>query len=179
MAESTSWRTAGNRFLFFLLNMLGIFILLVPTTMMPSSLVWPEVMLLLTFALVLRSPESVPVWLIWGCFILSDVLLSQPLGLGAFIALLASQFLKRNSPAFVEMLFLGEWFSISLLVIAASLAREFLLIITLAERTPWWGIASQVGLSIIVYPAVVGVVSVLFRATKTEENMSYPVRRTT
>lgn len=179
MASSTSWRVAGHRALFFALSMAGIFVLLVPVSMMPSNVVWPEVMLLAVFALTIRAPEIVPYWLVGIVFLLADFLLSLPLGLGVLIALLSSQFLLRNRPAFFEMLFLGEWFSISLLLIAASIVREVLLAITLAERTPWWGWFSQIGLSILIYPLIVGLVTVLFRVTKVEESISFPIRRRT
>ncbi len=179
MNGDTPLRIAGNRLLYFALGVFGIFVLLVPISMVPNGMIWPQVMLMVSMALVIRNPVYVPFWLIGFLFLISDILLAHPMGLGAFIALLACEFLRRNRPAFVEMLFFGEWFSIGLILLAAGLLSRFLLVVTFAETTPWWAFMVQLSLSILVYPLVVGAISVMFKVSKVQETISHPVRRPT
>lgn len=178
MDKTSPKRILANRALYFCLGMLGIFAMLTPIAMTPSVFLWPEVMLLMAFALIIRNPVFVPFWLIGLVFLIGDILLARPLGLGAFTAVLATEFLRKNRPAFVEMLFLGEWFSIAILLLAVGIVRALLLAITLAEGIPFWAYMSQYGLSVLAYPIIVGLVSLLFKATKAEETPSHPVRRT-
>jgi rod shape-determining protein MreD len=177
MGKISPARIVGNRVLYFAIGMVGIFIMLTPITMAPSTFFWPEVMLLIAFALIIRNPIFAPFWLIGFVVLIGDMLLARPLGLGAFTAVLATEFLRRNRPAFVEMLFLGEWFSIALLLLATGILRTFLLAITLAESVPFWGFVTQLGLSILAYPVVVGIVVLVFKARKSEDVISHPVRR--
>tara|TARA_R110002096_G_scaffold119038_8_gene257808 strand:+ start:13661 stop:14206 length:546 start_codon:yes stop_codon:yes gene_type:complete len=178
MDKVTPSRIAGNRLLFFALAMIGVFILLVPVSLTPGIFVWPEIMLLISCALVIRRPEYAPYWLIGFVFLISDFLLVRPIGLGAFIALLATEFLRRNRPAFVEMMFLSEWLGIFLLLLSAGVLRSVILFLTLAERIPLWAFGAQIGLSVVIYPLVVAFVGLVFKVTKIEETISHPVRRT-
>jgi len=177
--KETPAQIIGNRFLFLGLNLLGIFLLLVPISMMPSNIAWPQISLLACLALILRCPAYVPYWLVGIAFLLSDFLLSQPMGLGAFIALAATEFLRRNRPAFIEMLFLGEWFGICMIMLAAGIVRALLLAVSLADGMSIIAFAQQFGLNVIAYPFVVFLVQILFRVNKNQETVSHPVRKAT
>ncbi len=106
-------------------------------------------------------------------FLLSDFLLTQPLGLNTFVILFITEFLRQNRLNFIEMLFLSEWFNIALLLLAAGFMRELLLIATLSEHMPTLTIVSKVGLSIFIYPILVGLVNIIFRVRKAHKNTSY------
>jgi len=177
--KETPAQIIGNRFLFLALNLIGMFLMLVPISMMPSTISWPQVSLLACLALVLRCPVYVPYWLVGLVFLLSDLLLSQPMGLGAFIALAATEFLRRNRPAFVEMLFLGEWFAISMIMLVAGLVRALLLMVSLADGISIMAFAQQFGLNVIAYPLVVFLIQGVFRVNKTQDPISHPVRKAT
>lgn len=178
MKQISPMRVAGNRFLFFGLSVFGMLILLIPVSMLPQGIVWPQIALMAAMALVIREPVYVPFWLVGFVFLISDFLLAQPLGLGAFLAVLACEYLRRNRSAFLEMLFLGEWFGIAMIMLGIGLLRRILLVTTLGETVPWWAYGVQLGLSILTYPLVVGAVNLVFRVSKAQETVSHPVRRT-
>jgi rod shape-determining protein MreD len=179
MKQVSPMRIMGNRFLFFGLSVLGILILLIPVSMLPQGIVLPQIAFMATMALVIRDPIFVPFWLVGIVFMIGDFLLAQPLGLAAFLAVLASEYLRRNRSAFLEMLFFGEWFAISVILLTAGLLGRLLLAITLAETVPWWAFGLQLGFSIATYPLIVGAVNVIFGVSKDQETVSYPVRRAT
>ena len=179
MKQATPMQIVGNRALFLGLSALGILFLLLPISMLPNGIIWPEMTFLAAMALVIRNPKYVPFWLLGFVFLASDFLLAQPLGLGAFIAVFACEYLRRNRGAFLEMLFFGEWFGIAVILFIAGIIRRLLLAITLAETVPWWAFGVQLGLSILCYPIVVGAISVLFRVSKAQETVSHPVRPAT
>jgi cell shape-determining protein MreD len=121
----------------------------------------------------------VPFWLIFLTFILSDFLLTKPLGLNTFLVLIITEFVRRNRPAFVEMLFLSEWLVISIILFFASLLKEILLILSLSERNGWIETLQQIGVDIFMYPIVVIFVRIVFQVKKTEKSISYSIRNRT
>lgn len=108
MKRATPMQIVGNRALFLSLSMLGILFLLLPISMLPKGIIWPEITFLAAMALVIRNPKYVPFWLLGFVFLASDFLLAQPLGLGAFIAVLACEYLRRNRSAFWKCCFLAN-----------------------------------------------------------------------
>jgi rod shape-determining protein MreD len=179
MKQATQMQIFVNRALFLGLSILGILFLLVPVSLLPNGIIWPEITFMAAMALVIRNPKYVPFWLIGFVFLISDFLLVQPLGLGAFLAVLACEYLRRNRAAFLEMLFFGEWFGIALILLFAGLLRRILLVVTLAETVPWWAFGVQLGISILLYPVIVGAITVIFKVSKAQETISHPVRRAT
>ena len=175
MIKNYRYRIILNQFLFFFIFVLGLFILLSPITLLPTNILLPETTLLITLILIIRSPDYVPFWLIFLTFILSDFLLTKPLGLNTFIVLIITEFVRRNRPAFVEMLFLSEWLVISIILFFASLLKEILLILSLSERNGWIETLQQIG----VYPIVVILVRIVFQVKKTEKSISYSIRNRT
>jgi rod shape-determining protein MreD len=179
MKQATPAQIIGNRALFLGLSMLGILFLLLPISMLPKGIIWPEFTFMAAMALVIRNPKYVPFWLIGFVFLISDFLLAQPLGLGAFIVVFACEYLRRNRGAFLEMLFFSEWFGIAVILFIAGILRRLLLAVTLAAPVPWWAFGVQLGLSVLSYPIVVGAISAMFRVSKAQETVSYPVRPST
>ena len=179
MAKSTSWQITLNRLLYFMIALIGIFLLLIPVSIFPNNLISPEIIFIVTLALIIRNPDYVPFWLIGIVFLLSDFLLTQPLGLNTFVILFITEFLRQNRLSFIEMLFLSEWLNIALLLLAAGFMRELLLIATLSEHMPTLTIISKVGLSIFIYPILVGLVNIIFRIRKAHKNTSYSLRPNT
>ena len=171
MIKNYRYRIILNQFLFFFIFVLGLFILLSPITLLPTNILLPETTLLITLILIIRSPDYVPFWLIFLTFILSDFLLTKPLGLNTFIVLIITEFVRRNRPAFVEMLFLSEWLVISIILFFASLLKEILLILSLSERNGWIETLQQIGVDIFMYPIVVILVRVVFQVKKTEKSI--------
>ena len=87
MIKNYRYRIILNQFLFFFIFALGLFILLSPITLLPTNILLPETTLLITLILIIRSPDYVPFWLIFLTFILSDFLLTKPLGFKHFYSI--------------------------------------------------------------------------------------------
>jgi len=68
-----------------------------------------------TIVWVLRSPGSAPVWMIIPFAILADILLSGPVGLGAFFLLLATELVRGNKLNLRELHFLFQWLAVWLI----------------------------------------------------------------
>jgi hypothetical protein len=163
MIKNYRYRIILNQFLFFFIFVLGLFILLSPITLLPTNILLPETTLLITLILIIRSPDYVPFWLIFL----------------TFIVLIITEFVRRNRPAFVEMLFLSEWLVISIILFFASLLKEILLILSLSERNGWIETLQQIGVDIFMYPIVVILVRIVFQVKKTEKSISYSIRNRT
>ena len=84
--------------------------------------------------------------------------------------------MRRNRPAFIEMLFFSEWLLIAIILLLASLSKQILLIFTLSERQNWINIFPQIGVDILIYPIIVGLVRIIFKVKKSEESISYSIR---
>ena len=95
------------------------------------------------------------------------------------MAVLGWEYWGRNRSAFLEMLFLGEWVGIGIILLLTGILSRVLLAVTLEETVPWWAFGVQLGLSILCYPIIVAAISVTFRVSKAQETVSHPVRRTT
>jgi len=179
MIKTYKSRVIFNQFLFFCIFAVGHFILLAPITLLPVDILIPEVTLLITLAVIIRNPDYIPFWLIFLIFFLSDFLLTKPLGLNTFIVLIITEFVRRNRPAFIEMLFLSEWLIISIVLFFASISKQILLILTLTERSAFVDVLQQLGLDIFIYPIIVILVRIVFQVKKSEKSISYSIRSRT
>jgi rod shape-determining protein MreD len=139
---------------------------LMPLDVAPAPLPGPDVILAVTFAWLIRRPAYVPAWLIAGLFLLLDLLLQRPPGLGALTVLLATEFLRRRHAATRALPFLLEWAVVTGVLLAMVAAMQAMLALTLTPRPP-------LGLDIIralftaaIYPAAVGATAWLFRVRR-------------
>ena len=64
MIKSYKTKVLLNQSLYFLIFILGHFILLAPISLVPVNILLPEIMLLITLVLIIRNPDYVPIWLI-------------------------------------------------------------------------------------------------------------------
>ncbi|GLQ36250.1 hypothetical protein GCM10007939_25340 [Amylibacter marinus] len=179
MDKASPLRIASMRLLFIGLCFMVIFMQLIPISMTPQSIVWPDVILLAALALVIRRPSYVPFWALGIVFLLCDFLLSRPLGLNSFLGLIVSEMVRRNRAAFREMVFLVEWASVAGLLLGAAIAKEALLFLTFSDVTPWFDWLIQLGVSILCYPLMVITVSTLFWAWKSQPPISKVFGRAT
>ena len=175
MIKTYKTKVLLNQSLYFLIFILGHFSLLAPISLVPVNILLPEIMLLITLVLIIRNPDYVPIWLIFLVFMLSDFLLTKPLGLNTFITIIITEFVRRNRPAFIEMLFFSEWLLIAIILLLASISKQILLIFTLSERQNWINIFPQIGVDILIYPIIVGLVRIIFKVKKSEESISYSI----
>ncbi|WP_341367254.1 hypothetical protein [Yoonia sp. BS5-3] len=82
MADQTDPRIWINRGVFLLVAFLIVVAQLVPLDMRPASWSWPDLLLAMTLAWVVRKPDYAPVALIAALFLMTDLLLHRPPGFG-------------------------------------------------------------------------------------------------
>lgn len=122
-----------------------------------TNRVWvgPDLLIAFAFAWSLRRPEYVPALLLAAIFLLSDLLLQRPPGLWALLALLACNNLRNRSRSLRDATFGAEWIAVSLLLVGILLMNRIVLTILLVQPPQLRLSLMELGMTILVYPAVV------------------------
>lgn len=134
----------------------------------PGAIAWPgpDWLVALAFAWVLRRPEQVPVLIVAALMLTADILLLRPIGLGAAIAVVATEAARRREPRWRDQGFLVEWLGVATLIVMMVLADRvirtlFLIPPTLAPLPPLGQDILRLIATIAAYPLVVVVTHVL------------------
>ena len=103
----------------------------------PGAVGWPgpDWLLALTFAWVLRRPEQVPVLTLAAVMLAADVLLLRPLGLGAAVAVAATEAARRREQRWAERGFAAEWLRVAALMAMMMLAGRVLHVLFVIPAT--------------------------------------------
>ena len=157
MNEQTLTRLWGMRLTFALVVCVILFFYLLPLDTTPRQWVGPDLLLAFAFAWSLRRPDYVPAWALAGLFLLADLLLQRPPGLWALMALLACENLKGRARGLRDGSFASEWLTVSLVLVAVSIAYRAGLAITFVERPPFGLSIFELIMTILFYPVVVAV----------------------
>ncbi|PKP84314.1 MAG: rod shape-determining protein MreD [Alphaproteobacteria bacterium HGW-Alphaproteobacteria-2] len=168
MIDPRTSRIWAYRGLYALLCGTIVLALLLPVELFRAVLPWPDLMLALTFAWLLRRPAYVPPLLIAVVFLLADLLLQRPPGLHSLAVLLATEFLRARVLAVRDRRFGYEWALAGGTMLALMFAERVLAAVVFAGSPPLSGVAVQLGLTILAYPAVVLFSNLIFRVTKAE-----------
>ena len=166
MAEerSNSWWLIPTGYALF--GFLLIFIALVPQSLIPNRFSGPNLILALSFAMVIRRSRILPVWLVALVALIGDFMLSRPLGLNTFLTVIAVEIIRANRLSFLDMFFMMEWLFIGLMIIIMALAQQFMLGFVLLPGFPWVTVLWQVSLTILCYPLMVLMAQILFRLNR-------------
>lgn len=122
------------RALFVALAGLVAFVQLLPLNPGPGQIPGPDVLVLLTFAWVLRRPEYLPVWLIAPVFLMADFLFMRPPGLWSGLVVIASEMLRNRVGAVREYPFVGEWLLVAAVILGMTLADRLVLTILAVDQ---------------------------------------------
>ncbi|MDU8945489.1 rod shape-determining protein MreD [Ovoidimarina sediminis] len=155
MAEVVVTRRFRHWCLFLVLSFLVIFTRLLPLDAGPGRLPGPDLLVCLAFAWVLRRPAYVPVAMIAGVILLTDILFLRPLGLWAFCVVLGSEVLRRREPFTRDLPFLLEWLMVGMVIVIMTLGYTLILAV-FAVSQPSIGLTLiQMIATILAYPLVV------------------------
>lgn len=128
----------------------------------PGSEGWPgpDWLLALTLAWVLRRPEQVPVVTVAGVMLLADILLLRPIGLGAAIAVVATEAARLREQRWAQHGFLAEWLRVAALMALMTLASRvlhtlFVIPVTLAPLPAFGQDMLRLIATIGAYPVIV------------------------
>jgi rod shape-determining protein MreD len=129
---------------------------LLPLQTLPRGWAMPDFVLLLAMTWSVRRPEFTPPALLAVMFLLGDLLLSRPPGLGAALMLMACGHLQRRSNRLNLAGFSAEWSRVALLILGIMLLERIILAITFLPVPSLKLSALQGFASMVSYPLVVG-----------------------
>ncbi|CAM4336845.1 rod shape-determining protein MreD [Palleronia rufa] len=155
MVDPLTLRRWSFRALFAALALLVIFVRILPYHVGEDNWPAPDLLVLLTFAWVLRRPDYAPVWLIALTGLFADVVFVQPLGLWTLLTVLGADFLRRRHHATAGQPFPIEWLTVSLVLLAMHLGQTLILGILLVPQPPVGATGLRLLISVLAYPLVV------------------------
>jgi rod shape-determining protein MreD len=130
---------------------------LLPLNLVPRTYATPDILLAVTAAWAARRPDSLPVLVVVGVFLLADFLFQRPPGLFAALVLLMTEWLRRRSPRLRKGSFLGEWAAVGTGIAAVTLTNRLVLALLLTPQAPLGLTLIQLLLTIALYPVIAGV----------------------
>lgn len=145
----------GMRGLYVFLTVLVLFLHLLPLNTPPDRWPFPDILIALTFAWVLRRPDYVPTLLIAGVMLMSDLLLQRPPGLMAALVVIGAAYLRSAAPGMRDSGFVGEWTSVSVVITAIFLTNRIVLSVLSVEQTALAPVVVQLVLTVLAYPLIV------------------------
>jgi rod shape-determining protein MreD len=166
MADAIVPRRWRLRALYGVLGFLVIFTRLLPLDTPPGQWPGPDVLLLLTYAWVLRRPEAVPVTLVTAMVLLTDVLFMRPLGLWTACVILGLEFLRARAIIARDIPFLGEWLMVSATILAITMLNALVLALFVVLQPALGQVLMQSIATVLTYPVVVLFSSKLFGIRK-------------
>lgn len=156
----------GMRLLFVLLALLILFFHLLPLDPAPSNWAGPDVLVATVFAWAVRRPEYVPILLVAGVMLLADLMLQRPPGLWSVLVVCAAEWLKSRERRHRETTFALEWLTFAgTLIVITIIYRTVMMVLILAPGTLMLSFL-QLLMTILSYPAVVGVSYFVFGVRK-------------
>lgn len=140
----------------------GVFLIvfgrLLPLDTTGTSLPGPDLILLFTYALVLRRPDALPVAMVAAVILMTDVLFFRPLGLWTACVIIGLEILRAREPLSRDMPFLGEWVMVGAMIVAITVLNMAVLTLFGVIRPTLGRELLQMIVTVFSYPAVVLVV---------------------
>ncbi|WP_420585113.1 rod shape-determining protein MreD [Ruegeria sp.] len=145
----------SKRGLYLFLAALILFLHLLPLDTKPDRWPFPDLLIALTFAWVLRRPEFVPTLLVAVVMLMADLLLQRPPGLLAALVVMGAAYLRSAAPGMRDMGFAGEWSTVAVVITAVFMLDRVILAILSVQQAALGPVVVQVVLTIAVYPVIV------------------------
>ena len=149
---SHKWAMRG---LYGALAVFVLFLHLLPLETQPDRWPFPDFLIVLTFAWVLRRPDYVPTVLVALVMLLADLLLQRPPGLLAALVVLGAAYLRSAAPGMRDAGFVAEWMSVSAVVAGVFLGNRVILAILSVDQAALLPVMIQLVLTILAYPVIV------------------------
>ncbi|MEO3416817.1 rod shape-determining protein MreD [Roseovarius sp. CAU 1744] len=154
------------RIVYLLICLVLLFVQLLPLDTVPKVWAAPELVVVVTFAWVLRRPEYAPPFLIAMIFLLADLLVQRPPGLWAALVLLGSETLRNRAPGLRDLTFPVEWLTVTTTLIVMTLGYRIILGVTVVDQAPLGLSLIQLVMTLIAYPVVVLITQTVFGVRK-------------
>jgi rod shape-determining protein MreD len=129
---------------------------LLPLGAVPRGWAAPDVLLAVTLGWAARRPDTLPVLLVGGVFLLADLLFQRPPGLYTALVIVATEWLRRRSQGLRKGGFLAEWVAVAGTAAAVEVVNRLFLGAAMTPQAPLGLTLIQVLLTIALYPAIAG-----------------------
>jgi rod shape-determining protein MreD len=163
MVDPKALRRWTNRALYVALCALLIFLDILPISVEAGRYPGPDLMLALTFAIVMRRPRHLPAPLIAAVFLATDLLYMRPPGLWTAIVVLGTEYLRVHQSVNEETPFVTEWLTVAGTLLAMLLAYRTVLWLTMVPQPPLTMAAAGAAATLLAYPLTVLVVRQVLR----------------
>ena len=147
---------------FLTLALVIVFALLLPLDTLPRAWVGPDLLLLVTLVWVGRRPDHVPLPVVAGLFLLTDLLFLRPPGLWTALVVILTEVLRARARGLRGMPFLAEWVTVGIGVVAITVAWRFGHAIALVPQAPPLLAIIQTAMTILCYPLAAGLAYLAF-----------------
>ncbi|WP_347266350.1 rod shape-determining protein MreD [Paracoccus sp. (in: a-proteobacteria)] len=158
MIEPARRQRLAGQALFAALFLAILFWRLLPLPLAPGRAAWPGPDLGLCLALlwVLRRPQNLPVLTVALLFLVADVLLMQPIGLGAAIAVIGTEAARTREQRWRQLPFMVEWLRVAILLALMMLTNRFLMSVTFLPLPALGMVIVHYLATVAVYPPLAG-----------------------
>ncbi len=143
-----------KRGLYIALAVLVMFLHLLPLDSKPDRWPFPDILIALTYAWVLRRPEYVPILAIAFVMLMADLLLQRPPGLMAALVVLGAAYLRNAAPGMRDGGFVSEWTNVGAVITAVFVLNRVILAILSVQQATLGPVVIQVVLTIAAYPVI-------------------------
>ncbi|SDX11680.1 rod shape-determining protein MreD [Ruegeria halocynthiae] len=144
-----------KRSLYVALSVFVLFLHLLPLDAKPDRLPFPDVLIALTYAWVLRRPEYVPILMIAIVMFTADLLLQRPPGLLAALVVLGAAYLHSAAVGMKDTGFVSEWTTVGAVITVVFVLNRLILAILSVQQATLGPVVAQVVLTIAIYPVMV------------------------
>lgn len=152
-----------NRALFMSLGLFVTLAAMLPLGISADAAVMPDLLIAMTFAWIIRRPDTAPLGLVLLLALFADVMLMRPVGLWAMLTLLVAEFARSQTRPLREQMFVLEWLIFSLVFVAAIGLNALILGLTFSPKPGFDLTLNYVINTVAAYPLVVGVMHWVFR----------------
>ena len=152
-----------NRALFVSLALFAILAAILPLGLYADALIMPDILMAMTFAWVIRRPETAPYVLVFLMALFADVMLMRPLGLWAMLTLLTAEFARSQRKPLREQMFVMEWVIFGFVFAIAVGASMMMLKLTFTPGPSVDLMLNHMVSTILIYPPVAGILHFVFR----------------
>ena len=137
------------------LAVLVMFLHLLPLDTKPDRLPFPDTLIALTYAWVLRRPEYVPILAMAIMMLMADLLLQRPPGLLAALVVLGAAYLRSAALGMRYGGFVSEWTTIGAVITTVFVLNRVILAILSVQQAAPGPVVIQVVLTIAIYPLII------------------------
>jgi rod shape-determining protein MreD len=166
MVDPRAFRRFLYRLLF--LGLCGglVFLHVLPVDLSAGRWPGPDLMICLTFAWALRRPRFVPVLMIAAVFLAADLIYMRPPGLWAALVVLGVEYLRAQEAQTRDLPFPNEWALVAAVLTGITVLNSLVLWVTVVGQPSLGMILIELIFTLLAYPAVVFVSSVLLGVRK-------------